>query len=58
MRLLFSLFILFALSACTNTPEVSSKREQTTTDKILTNKINAQEAQDEYKKLQDRRGNE
>lgn len=58
MRLLFSLFILFTLSACTNTPEVSSKHEQTTTDKILTNKANAQEAQNEYKKLQEQRGNE
>ena len=58
MRFLFSLFILFALSSCTNTPEISSKHEQITTDKILTNKANAQEAQNEYKKLQEQRENE
>ena len=58
MRLLFSLFILFNLTACMSTPEISSNQEKTTTDKILTNKATAQEAQDEYKKLQAQRDNE
>ncbi len=40
------------------TPEVPSSEEKTTTDKILTNKATAQEAKDEYKKLQAQRDNE
>ena len=58
MRLLFSLFILFNLTACMGTPEVPSSQEKTTTDKILTNKATAQEAKDEYQKLQAQRDNE
>ena len=58
MQLLFSLFILFTLTACMSAPEISSSQEKTTTDKILTNKATAQEAQDEYKKLQAQRDNE
>lgn len=58
MRLLFSLFILFNITACMSTPEISPSQEKTTTDKILINKATAQEAKDEYKKLQAQRQNE
>jgi len=58
MRLLFSFFIIFNLTACMSTPEISSTQEKTTSDKILNNKTTAQEAKDEYKKLQAQRDSE
>jgi len=58
MRLLFLLSSLFILSACMNTPEVSSSAEEKSTTQILSNKTDAQKAQDEYKKLQEQRGKE
>ena len=60
MRLLFLSFTLFFLSACvkTDTLEVPSSTEEKSTTQILDNKTDAQEARDEYKKLQEQRGKE
>jgi outer membrane biogenesis lipoprotein LolB len=58
MRLLFLLSTLFILSACTDTAEVPSSTEEKSSTQILSNKTDAQEAQDEYKKLQEQRGAE
>ena len=55
MRLSFLLFSLFILSACVTTPEVSPSHEQTSTNKILTNKSDAEDARSEYKVLQEQR---
>ncbi len=55
MRLFFLLFSLLMLSACATTPEVSPTHEKTSTDKILTNKSDAEEAKSEYKALQEQR---
>jgi hypothetical protein len=55
MRLSILLFSLLILSACVTTPEVVPSQEQTSTNKILTNKSDAQEARDEYKALQEQR---
>jgi hypothetical protein len=41
-----------------DTAEVSSSAEEKSTTHILSNKTDAQEAQDEYKKLQEQRGAE
>ena len=60
MRLLFLSFALFFLSACvkTDTLEVPSSTEEKSTTQILDNKTDAQEARDEYKKLQEQREKE
>jgi hypothetical protein len=58
MRLLFLFSTLFILSACMDTAEVPSSREEKSTNQILSNKTDAQEARDEYKKLQEQRGTE
>lgn len=55
MRLFFLLFILFILSACMSSPEVSPSNETSTTDKIHTNITEAEIAQNEYKALQQQR---
>ncbi|MCW8820836.1 MAG: hypothetical protein OQK45_01315 [Sulfurovum sp.] len=56
MRLLFLFSTLFILSACMDTAEVPSSTEEKSTNQILNNKTDAQEARDEYKKLQEQRG--
>ena len=60
MRLLFIFSALFFLSACvtTDTVEVPSLTEEKNTALILDNKTDAQEARDEYQKLQELRENE
>ena len=59
MRLFFLLSSLFLLAACTDTVEVpSSTAEEKSITQIKSNKTEAQEAQDEYKKLQEQRGKE
>ncbi|WP_309499647.1 hypothetical protein [Sulfurovum sp.] len=55
MPLLFLLFALFVLSACVNTAEVYSSNGEKSAITILDNKTDAQNAQDEYKKLQAQR---
>jgi starvation-inducible outer membrane lipoprotein len=57
MRL--SLFIIiFILSACTSTPQIASLNETDTTLKIQTNISSANNAQYEYKLLQEQRAKE
>ena len=60
MRLLFLSFALLFLSACvkTDTVEVPSSTEEKSATQILDNKTDAQEARDEYKKLQELREKE
>ena len=60
MRLLFLLSALFFFSACmqTDTVEVPSSAEEKSTTQILSNKEDAREARDEYKKLQAQREKE
>lgn len=59
MRLLFLLPILFFLSACMDTAEVPTSRvEEKSITQIQSNKTEALEAQDEYKKLQEKREKE
>lgn len=56
MRLLFLLPALFVLSACMDTVEVpTSSAEEKSTTQIQSNITEAQKAQDEYKKLQEKR---
>ena len=55
MRLSFLLLSLLMLSACTTTPEVPHSPEQTSSNKILTNKNDAEDAKNEYKALQAQR---
>ena len=55
MRLLFLCSTLFLLSACMDTAEVPSSTEQKSSTQIQSNKTDAQEARDEYKKLQEQR---
>lgn len=57
MRLLLFLTVLFFLSACMDTLEVPSSTEEKSSKQILINKTDAQEARDEYKKLQEAREN-
>jgi hypothetical protein len=48
--------MLFFLSACTDTAEVpTSSAEEKSTTQIQSNITEAEEAQDEYKKLQEQR---
>ena len=60
MRLIFLLFSVFFLSACvkTDTVEVPSLKEEQSTTQILRNQTDAEEAKDEYKKLQEQRERE
>ncbi|WP_373030430.1 hypothetical protein [Sulfurovum sp.] len=59
MRLLFLFFALFILSACMDTAEVpTSSVEEKSITQIQSNITEAQKAQDEYKKLQEQRGEE
>jgi outer membrane lipoprotein-sorting protein len=60
MRLLFLITTVFFLSACVNsdTVEVPSSTEEKSTTEILSNQSDAQEARDEYKKLQEQRERE
>ena len=60
MRLFFLLFALFFISACmkTDTVEVPSYTEEKSTTQIISNKEDALEARDEYKKLQEQREKE
>jgi hypothetical protein len=50
--------LLFFISACSFTPDVSAADETATEQKILSNQSAASQAQDEYKKLQAQRGKE
>lgn len=58
MRLLFLLSTLLILSACMNTPEAPLSKDEKSTNKIICNKTEAQDAQNEYKNLQAQRGEE
>ena len=60
MRLIFLLFTLFFISACmkTDTVEVPSYTGEKSTTQIISNKEDALEARDEYKKLQEQREKE
>ena len=56
MRLLFLLLALFVLTACMDTVEVPTESaEEKSTTQIQSNITEAQKAQDEYKKLQEKR---
>jgi hypothetical protein len=46
--------LLYVLSGCTSAPESTPSTQKATT-KILINKSDAQDAQNEYKALQDKR---
>ncbi len=48
-------FFLFFLWGCTETPEVSSSKDIAAKEQIMTNKTEAQKAQEEYLKLQQQR---
>ena len=59
MRNTLLLFLLsFIFSACVTTPEVSSDVQKESQSKILANQTDAQQAQNEYKKLQQQRDKE
>ena len=58
MRLFFLFFALFFFSGCAITPEVSKSAEEESQAKILEYQIDAQKAQEEYKKLQSQRDKE
>ena len=60
MRLPFLLLASFLISGCVNTDviDVPSSTEQRSTTQILDNQIEAQDARDEYKKLQEQRDQE
>ncbi|WP_309497186.1 hypothetical protein [Sulfurovum sp.] len=58
MRYLFLFFTLFLLSACMTTPEVSNSAEKESIYTIQENKTNAEQAKDEYKRLQAQRDKE
>lgn len=58
MRLSFLLLSLLMFSACTTTPEIPHTPEQTSSNKILTNKSDAENAKSEYKALQAQRSGE
>jgi len=58
MRLFFLFFTLFLFSACSTTPEVPTSTEKESHSKILANKTDAQQAKDEYKRLQEQRNKE
>ena len=59
MRLLFLFFTLFFFSACMDTVEVpTSTAEEKSITQIQSNKTEAKEAKDEYKKLQEQREKE
>jgi hypothetical protein len=56
MRSLFYCFLfLFFLWGCAETPEVPSSKDITAKNQIMTNKTEAQKAQEEYLKLQQQR---
>ena len=55
MRLFFLFFTLFIFSACSTTPEVSTSAKKESHSKILANQTDAQQAKDEYKRLQQQR---
>ena len=56
MRLHF--FIILFIVGCVETPEVSSSKEILAKEKIQSNKTEAQQAQDDYIKLQRQRSKE
>jgi len=58
MRWIMFCAILFLLSACSSTPTISTLNETSTEQKIRSNKSIASQAQDEYKKLQEKRREE
>jgi len=58
MRLLFLLITLVLFSACSTTPEISTNVEKESYSKILANQTDAQQAKDEYKRLQAQRDKE
>jgi len=60
MRLLFLITTLFFLSGCMKSDivELPSSTEEKSTTEILSNQTDAEEAKDEYKKLQEQRERE
>lgn len=58
MRLHFIIFIVLFTLGCTETPEVPSSKEVLAKEKIQFNKTEAQQAQDDYIKLQRQRSQE
>jgi len=58
MRQFCLLFAAFILSACMDTAEVPSSREQNSSSQIQSNITDAEEAKDEYKTLQAQREKE
>ena len=55
MHLLFSIFMIFFITGCIQNPEVPSSKEALAKEKIELNKTEAQQAQDNYIKLQRQR---
>ena len=55
MHLFFLFCLSIIISACMNTDAASPSEDQKSTIKIRDNKTDAQNAQDEYKKLQKQR---
>ena len=59
MRLLFLLISLFIFTACMDTVEVpTATAEEKSIIQVQSNKTEAEEAQDEYKRLQEQREKE
>lgn len=59
MKLFFLLFIaLFTTTACMQTPEAPTSKEVVAKEKIEYNKTEAEQAKDDYLRLQKQRNNE
>jgi len=52
MKIIISVFTLLYISGCIGVPELSSSKKTVAKEQIRQNKVEAQEAQEEYKKLQ------
>ncbi|MFK5976406.1 MAG: hypothetical protein QM493_07855 [Sulfurovum sp.] len=55
MPIIFLVVSIFILSGCMDTIEVPSIEEERSSQKIIVNKIDAQKAKEEYKKIQAQR---
>ena len=58
MRISFIISILFIISGCMETPELSSSKETVAKEQIKKNRTEAQKAKEEYERLQKQRSQE
>lgn len=58
MKLFYLLFIALFITACMQTPEVPTSKEVVAKEKIAYNKTEAQQAKDDYLRLQKLRNQE